>query len=40
MIGHIYKTAVFDDHGREHVESHLLMFPEKAVEHPAFLRFW
>ena len=40
MIGHIYKTEVFDDHGREHVESHLLMFSEKAVEHPAFLRFW
>lgn len=38
MAGQIYKTE--DGRGRDHLESHLLMFSRAALTHPAFSRFW
>lgn len=40
MIGHIFKTESTEKRGRNHVESHLLMFSGKALNHPAFAAFW
>jgi hypothetical protein len=38
MAGQIFKTE--EGRGRDHLESHLLMFSPAALAHPAFARFW
>jgi lipopolysaccharide biosynthesis protein len=40
LVGHIYKIEDIKDRGRDHVESHLLMFSRRALEDEAFQRFW
>jgi hypothetical protein len=40
LAGHIFKTEKTEDKGRDHLESHLLMFSQNALEHPAIHRFW
>lgn len=40
MQGQIFKTESTEKRGRDHLESHLLMFGKDAIEHPAFSRFW
>lgn len=40
MAGHIYKVESSEKRGRDHLESHLLMFGEKVLRHPAFAGFW
>ena len=40
LSGHIYKIEVAKKRERDHLESHLLMFGKRFLEHPAFLQFW
>jgi hypothetical protein len=40
LVGHIFKTEDAEDRGRDHLESHLLMFGTTAIRHEAFGRFW
>lgn len=40
LAGQVFKTESTENEGRDHLESHLLMFSEKALHHPAILRFW
>ena len=40
LSGHIYKIEDAKKRGRDHLESHLLMFGKRFLEHPAFLHFW
>ena len=40
LAGQIFKTEKTEDKGRDHLESHLLMFSHRALAHPAIQRFW
>lgn len=40
LRGHIFKFEPKTGKGRDHVESHLLMFTGEAVADPSFVRFW
>ncbi len=40
MIGHNFKIEIAEEPKHDHVESHLLMFSGKALNHPAFAEFW
>lgn len=40
LAGHIYKIESSQRHGLDHVESHLLMFSRKALQHPVIKTFW
>ena len=40
MAGHIYKIESSEKRGRDHLESHLLMFDRQMLSSAAFARFW
>ena len=40
MAGHIYKIENAQKRGRDHLESHLLMFTRQALDHPKMKAFW
>jgi len=40
LSGHIYKIEDSEKRERDHLESHLLMFGKRFLEHSAFLQFW
>jgi len=40
LSGHIYKIENAKKRERDHLESHLLMFGKRFLEHSAFLQFW
>lgn len=39
LTGHVFKTEKTEDHGRDHIESHLLMFGPRALANPAIRSF-
>lgn len=40
LAGHIFKTETTEEDGRDHLESHLVMFGPRALAHPAIGGFW
>ena len=40
LAGHVFKTESEEKKGRDHVESHFLMFSSEFQQSPAFKRFW
>lgn len=40
LAGQIFKEEKSEARGRNHLESHLLMFSGHALQHPAVIRFW